>query len=25
VFNIRVPGNIRRIVLGEDVGSIVSE
>jgi uridylate kinase len=25
VFNIRVPGNIRRIVLGEDVGSVVSE
>jgi uridylate kinase len=25
VFNIRVPGNIRRIVLGEDIGSIVSE
>jgi uridylate kinase len=25
VFDIRVPGNIRRIVLGEDVGSIVSE
>jgi len=24
VFNIRVPGNIQRIVLGEDVGSIVS-
>jgi len=24
VFNIRVPGNIRRIVLGEDVGSSVS-
>lgn len=25
VFNIRVLGNIRRIVLGEDVGSVVSE
>jgi uridylate kinase len=25
VFNIRVPGNIRRIVLGEDVGSTVSQ
>ncbi len=25
VFNIRVPGNIRRIVLGEEVGSVVSE
>ncbi|MBZ5639026.1 MAG: UMP kinase [Acidobacteriia bacterium] len=24
VFNIRVPGNIRRIVLGEDIGSIVA-
>jgi len=24
VFNIRVPGNIRRVVLGEDVGSTVS-
>ena len=24
VFNIRTPGNVRRIVLGEDVGSIVS-
>jgi uridylate kinase len=24
VFNIRVPGNIRRIVLGEEVGSIVA-
>jgi uridylate kinase len=25
VFNIRVPGNIRRILLGEEVGSVVSE
>jgi uridylate kinase len=25
VFNVRQPGNIRRIVLGEDVGSTVSE
>jgi uridylate kinase len=25
VFNIRVPGNIRRIVLGEDIGSVISE
>ena len=25
VFNIRVPGNIRRIVLGEEVGSDISE
>jgi uridylate kinase len=25
VFNIRITNNIRRIVLGEDVGSIVSE
>jgi uridylate kinase len=25
VFNVRQPGNIRRIVLGEDVGSVVSE
>ena len=25
VFNVRVPGNVRRIVLGEDVGSVVSE
>jgi uridylate kinase len=25
VFNIRRPGNIRRIVLGEDIGSIVME
>ena len=25
VFNIRKPGNIRRIVLGEDVGSVVAE
>ena len=25
VFNIRVPGNIRRIVLGETIGSLVSE
>jgi uridylate kinase len=25
VFNIRTPGNIRRIVQGEDVGSVVSE
>ena len=25
VFNIRVPGNIRRILAGEDVGSVVSE
>jgi uridylate kinase len=25
VFNIRVPGNVRRIVLGEDIGSTVSE
>jgi len=25
VFNVREPGNIRRIVLGEDVGSIVAE
>ncbi|HUK12294.1 MAG TPA: UMP kinase [Thermoanaerobaculaceae bacterium] len=24
IFNIRVPGNIRRVVLGEDVGSTVS-
>jgi uridylate kinase len=24
IFNIRVPGNIRRVVLGEDVGSVVS-
>jgi uridylate kinase len=24
IFNIRVPGNIRRVVLGEDVGSLVS-
>ncbi|MBI4917429.1 MAG: UMP kinase [Acidobacteria bacterium] len=23
IFNIRVPGNIRRVVLGEDVGSVV--
>ena len=25
VFNVRVAGNIRRIVMGEDVGSVVSE
>jgi len=25
VFNVRVPGNIRRILVGEDVGSIVTE
>jgi uridylate kinase len=25
VFNIRVPGNIRRILVGEEVGSVVSE
>ena len=25
VFNVRTPGNIRRIVLGEDVGSVVTE
>jgi uridylate kinase len=25
VFNVREPGNIRRIILGEDVGSVVSE
>jgi uridylate kinase len=25
VFNIRRPGNLRRVVLGEQVGSIVSE
>lgn len=25
IFNIRVPGNIRRVVLGEDVGSTVAE
>jgi len=25
VFNVREPGNIRRIVLGEDVGSVVAE
>ncbi len=25
VFNVRVPGNIRRVVQGEDVGSVVSE
>jgi uridylate kinase len=25
IFNIRVPGNIRRVVLGEDVGSTVSD
>jgi uridylate kinase len=25
VFNIRTPGNIRRILLGEDVGSVVGE
>jgi len=25
VFNAREPGNIRRIVLGEEVGSLVSE
>ena len=24
IFNIRVPGNIRRVVLGEDVGSLVT-
>ena len=25
VFNIRVPGNIRRILEGADIGSVVSE
>jgi glycosyltransferase involved in cell wall biosynthesis len=25
IFNIRVPGNIRRVVLGEDVGSTVAD
>jgi len=25
IFNIRTPGNVRRIVTGEDIGSIVSE
>jgi uridylate kinase len=25
VFNIRKPGNVRRLVEGEDVGSMVSE
>lgn len=25
IFNIRVPGNIKRVVLGEDVGSLVSQ
>jgi uridylate kinase len=25
VFNMRTPGNLKRIVLGEDVGSIISE
>jgi uridylate kinase len=24
IFNIRVPGNIRRVVTGEDVGSTVA-
>jgi uridylate kinase len=25
VFNLLVPGNIRRVVLGENVGSVVDE